>query len=126
MSSHTLQTDGSLYDWDLEQLIDLRDHLENNQIGQTVLMENEDVRVWSTVLQPGQRLPFHRHDHDYSWTCLSNGFARSKYQDGKVVTINYHHGDHSFYNHQEKGSFVHDLENIGITELKFITVEYLN
>lgn len=119
------QTEYTLYDWDLEQLIDLRDHLDNSEVGQTVLLETTDIRVWSTTLQPGERQPFHKHTNDYSWSCLSNGYARSKYQDGKVLTIEYKHGDHGFYKHDKKGSFVHDLENIGSTELKFITVEYL-
>jgi hypothetical protein len=34
-------------------------------IGNRVLFENEHVRVWENVVEPGQESPVHRHDHDY-------------------------------------------------------------
>ena len=30
-----------------------------------LLFENEHVRVWENVLEPGEESPLHRHDHDY-------------------------------------------------------------
>ena len=34
-------------------------------IGERVLFENEHVRVWENMLEPGEESPVHRHDHDY-------------------------------------------------------------
>ena len=34
-------------------------------IGETLLFENEHVRVWENVIEPGKESPVHRHDHDY-------------------------------------------------------------
>jgi hypothetical protein len=34
-------------------------------IGERMLFENEHVRVWENVIEPGEESPVHRHDHDY-------------------------------------------------------------
>lgn len=34
-------------------------------IGQRVMYEDERIRVWEVVLEPGQRQPLHRHDNPY-------------------------------------------------------------
>jgi hypothetical protein len=34
-------------------------------IGERVLFENEHVRVWENVVEPGEESPLHRHNHDY-------------------------------------------------------------
>lgn len=34
-------------------------------IGDRVLFEDERIRVWEMVLEPGQRSPMHHHENDY-------------------------------------------------------------
>ena len=34
-------------------------------VGSRVLLEDDDVRIWDMVLQPGEASALHRHDHDY-------------------------------------------------------------
>lgn len=34
-------------------------------IGDRVLFEDEQIRVWEMVLEPGERSPMHHHEHDY-------------------------------------------------------------
>jgi quercetin dioxygenase-like cupin family protein len=34
-------------------------------IGTELLFENDRIRVWDMVLQPGEESPYHRHDGDY-------------------------------------------------------------
>lgn len=34
-------------------------------IGDRVLFEDEHIRVWEMVLEPGQRSPLHHHENDY-------------------------------------------------------------
>ncbi|MCY3617634.1 MAG: hypothetical protein OXH67_00940 [Acidimicrobiaceae bacterium] len=34
-------------------------------IGDRVLFEDEQIRVWEMVLEPGERSPMHHHTHDY-------------------------------------------------------------
>ena len=41
------------------------DNPEIGPIGDRVLYEDAQVRVWEMVLEPGQRSPLHHHEHDY-------------------------------------------------------------
>ena len=34
-------------------------------IGERVLFENDHIRVWENVIEPGEESAVHRHDHDY-------------------------------------------------------------
>ncbi len=38
---------------------------EFGDIASKLLMENDRVRIWEMRLQPGERSPLHRHEHDY-------------------------------------------------------------
>ena len=98
----------------------------NGCVGTELLSESERVRVWTIRLQPGERVGFHRHVLDYFWSAITPGRGRQHLQDGSTVEHAYQAGEtrHESY---RKGEFkVHDLENIGDTELVFATVEFLN
>ena len=41
------------------------DNPETGPIGDRVLYEDEHVRIWEMVLEPGQRSPLHHHENDY-------------------------------------------------------------
>lgn len=98
----------------------------NGCVGTRLLSEDTRVRVWEIRLRPGERIGFHRHVLDYFWTAVTAGRARSHQQDGSTVESEYKAGEtrHESYG---PGEFkVHDLENIGGTELIFTTVEFLD
>ena len=84
------------------------------------------VRVWHLHLQPGQRIGFHTHVLDYFWTALTAGAARSHYHDGRIVEVSYTAGDTQHHRYGPGEFMIHDLENIGATELVFATVEFLD
>ena len=63
---------------------------------------------------------------DYFWTAVNGGRGRQHVHDGSTVDYTYAPGEtrHEVYG---AGEFkVHDLENIGHTELVFATVEFLD
>ena len=43
----------------------MTDSGELGPIGDRVLFEDERIRVWEMVLEPGQRSPMHHHEKDY-------------------------------------------------------------
>lgn len=96
----------------------------NPCVGSTLLSENERSRVWIIRLAPGERVGFHRHVLDYFWTSVSGGKGRQHVHDGTTLEYTYLPGEtrHETYG---KGEFkVHDLENLGDTEMVFMTVEF--
>ena len=98
----------------------------NGRVGSRLVSQSERVRVWHLSLRPGERLGFHTHVLDYFWTAVTGGKARSRYGDGNIVEVSYEPGD-TRHHHFGTGAFmIHDLTNIGETELVFTTVEFLD
>ena len=98
---------------------------QNGCVGTQLLSEDKRVRVWDIRLAPGERIGFHRHQLDYFWTAVTAGRARSHQQDGSTLETEYYPGEtrHESY---AAGEFkIHDLENIGESDLVFTTVEFL-
>ena len=92
-------------------------------VGQVLLSETDEVRIWRIELKPGERVGFHTHVLNYFWTATSGGRSRSTYADGRVVDAEYAVGTTRHYRFGPGESMVHDLENIGTSVLGFTTVE---
>jgi quercetin dioxygenase-like cupin family protein len=101
-------------------------HAGDGRVGNALISETARVRVWSIALKPGDRLGFHTHVLDYFWTAVTAGRGRSHFNDGRVEEIVYKAGDIKQLSFKEGEFMVHDLENIGETELLFTTVEFLD
>jgi hypothetical protein len=98
----------------------------NGCVGNALISESETVRVWTIRLRPGERFGFHRHVLNYFWSAINAGKGRQHLMDGTTVEYTYQPGEtrHESY---AAGEFkVHDLENIGDTDLVFMTVEFLD
>ncbi|WP_244936502.1 hypothetical protein [Methylobacterium currus] len=98
----------------------------NGRVGSRLVSETDRVRVWLLSLKPGERIGFHTHVLDYFWTAVTGGRARSHYADGRVAEVTYAPGDTQHHRYAAGDFMIHDLENIGETELVFTTVEFLD
>ena len=98
----------------------------NPCVGNALVSETDRVRVWTIRLKPGDRVGFHRHVLDYFWSVSTNGRARAHINDGTTVEHTYVAGETRHESHEPGHYKVHDLENIGTTDLNFITVEFLD
>jgi mannose-6-phosphate isomerase-like protein (cupin superfamily) len=102
---------------------ELVENTQNQAVGDTLLFENDKVKVWHISLQPGERIHYHRHNYDYFWTVLQDGQGVSNQDDGSQVSFTFKKGQTSFQNIIEQGSSIHDLKNTGTGVLEFITTE---
>jgi quercetin dioxygenase-like cupin family protein len=121
-----LTTDRSEWTAELKAEFERERNNPNPCVGSHLLSESERTRVWMIRLQPGKRFGFHRHVLDYFWTSVTGGRGRQHVHDGTTVEYTYQPGEtrHESY---ASGEFkVHDLQNIGDTEMVFMTVEFLN
>jgi hypothetical protein len=87
---------------------------ENHEVGTAVRFENDHVRVWEIRLEPGQRGAFHIHDP---------GRGLQRFPDGTFVIRDYQPGETKYLVHSPADSLIHDLENVGSTTMRFVTVE---
>jgi hypothetical protein len=98
----------------------------NHQIGTSLRFENARVRVFEVRLEPGERGPFHIPDRSYFWTVVDPGRGRQRLADGTYAVRDYRLGETRFLEHSASNALIHDLENVGDSLLRFITVELLD
>jgi len=98
----------------------------NLEVGTRLWFQNDRIKVWEINLAPGERGPFHAHTHRYFWTVVEPGTGRQRSPDGTVKVRRYQVGDTQYSEHSAADPIVHDLENIGETRLRFVTVELLD
>jgi beta-alanine degradation protein BauB len=96
---------------------------DNHELGTSLWFENERIRVFEVRLEPGQRGPFHVHDRTYFWTVVEPGRGLQRFADGRFVVRDYELGETKYLVHSPEDALVHDLENVGATTLRFVTVE---
>jgi hypothetical protein len=98
----------------------------SGQVGSVLVSETDRVRVWHLTIPPGKACGFHRHVLPYFWTCLSDGVARGWFEDGSIVDTVHTVGQTKHLHYGAGEHLVHAVENIGTTELRFTTVEFLD
>jgi beta-alanine degradation protein BauB len=98
----------------------------NKQLGTSMWFENDRVRVWEVLLDPGERGAFHSHTTNYFWTVIEGSKGLQRFSNGRFVVRNYVVGETKFLEHSEEDYMIHDLENVGDSRLRFTTVELLD
>lgn len=102
------------------------EHANDGHVGSRLLSQNSRVRVWEIRLAPGQRWHAHRHVLDYFWTAVTPGRSRQHTFDGTTRDVTYQAGETRHFHFGPGEYLLHDIENIGDTELIFTTVEHLD
>ena len=102
------------------------EHANDGHVGSLLLSQNARVRVWEIRLAPGQRWHAHRHVLDYFWTAVTPGRSRQHAFDGTTREVTYLTGQTRHFHFGPGEYLLHDIENIGDTDLVFTTVEHLD
>lgn len=90
-------------------------------VGQTVVFENDTVRVWEIVLEPGASVTWHHHENPYLVIALQGAENRIEAIDGGVRQVSEKDGGVVY---REPGE-VHRLINEGTTQYRSRLVELL-
>jgi beta-alanine degradation protein BauB len=98
---------------------------DNIRVGTRLLLENDHVRVWDLTLEPGERVPFHRHRTSYFYRCHAGGPTLVRSPSGEGVVYESQTDEVTFHPIGPDDVVVHDLENVGPSTLSFTTVELL-
>ncbi len=116
-----------------EGMFDVADYEEelaaapsNRAVGTAKWFENDRISVWEISLEPGERGPFHAHTKNYFWTVVEGSRGLQRFADGTYVVRDYRRGDTMYLEHSADNYLVHDLENVGDSVLRFVTVELLD
>lgn len=98
----------------------------NGQVGGDLIMQTDDLRIWDIDLGPGESLPPHCHVLDYTWLALTAGTSRQLTADGSTRIVSYEKGDQKLFVFHPGEYLLHNLENMGDSRLRFLTVEFLD
>jgi hypothetical protein len=112
--------------WSDELKADFEANATSGEVGTRLLSESDRVRVWEIRLAPGERVHAHRHVLDYFWTAVNAGRSRQHTFDGTTREVSYDAGETRHYTFAEGEYLLHDLQNVGDTDLVFSTVEFLD
>ncbi|MEU9290707.1 hypothetical protein AB0D57_40280 [Streptomyces sp. NPDC048275] len=112
--------------WSQELREEFEAHSHDGWVGSRLLSETSRLRVWEIRLAPGERWHAHRHVLDYFWTAVNPGRSRQHTHDGTVREVSYSAGETRHFVFGPGEYLLHDIENIGDTELVFTTVEHLD
>lgn len=112
--------------WSDELKAEFDTHSHDGAVGSVLLAETPRARVWEIRLQPGERWHAHRHVLDYFWTAINAGTSRQHTFDGTTRDVSYAAGETRYFHFGRGEYLLHDIENVGTSDLIFTTVEHLD
>ena len=63
----------------------MRENLE--RVANRLLFENESVKVWEMLLEPGEASDIHRHDYEYFFVVLEGESIDADFAGGQSIQI---------------------------------------
>jgi beta-alanine degradation protein BauB len=87
--------------------------------------ENDEVKVWKTVVQPHEPLPLHRHDHGRVIVALSGGMMNVVSSKGEVEPHPWETGKAYWLPKMAPGT-MHTDQNAGDKPIEVMVVELKN
>jgi quercetin dioxygenase-like cupin family protein len=92
------------------------------EIGTELLFENDRIRVWQMVLQPGEESPHHRHESDYVFVYTTPSRMTAFLEGQEPSTSDF---DDGFVQYTAVGpGTTHHIRNSGTIEHRQILVEF--
>ncbi len=100
----------------------MNDRPISDDVGTTLLFENERVRVWDLRLEPGQASGLHRHSTDFLYVVIGDGRLQTAFLDGSADPArDMQDGDVRF--RVVDGESIHEAVNAGDAPWRNIVVE---
>ena len=94
-------------------------------IGQRLVVDNEHIRVWLDVVEPGEEQPVHTHEAPYVSVMLTPATAQIVDADGNVLyDVERSPGDATWFG-ADRVPVTHTLRNVGAATIQVAIVEVL-
>lgn len=114
---------GHFEPWSASKIKELKNIDPYEPLGNSLLFENESIKLWNISLMPGERLPFRIQKTNYNWICLTGGLAISRFDSGKICLLRLEKEDIGYWEFTDN-KVVCDFENIGEDILNINLIEY--
>jgi hypothetical protein len=117
-----LNPEGNFNSWEDSKLEEIKHANYSTDIGDC-LFENSEIKVWQIHLKPSQRMPFRAHYNNYSCSSLTNALLLMRNINGQINMLRMNKGEHFFWEFEDNGCTIHDIENIGENVVKIAVIE---
>jgi beta-alanine degradation protein BauB len=94
--------------------------VDANPIGTELIKEDDRVRIWRIVLEPGQVAPWHTHHLDYTSVIIEGSEMERYNEDGSTDRYVALPGS---IRRKHEGSLRHSLKNVGSTRYSNVIIE---
>lgn len=118
-----LSPKGNFESWEAKRLLEMRIGNFSNEIGQKLLFENTEFRLWEVQLKHKERLTFRKAVSDFSITCTNDGCGVIHIGDGSILFSQFKKGDVHYVEVPINEPMILDFENSGLEILKLILTE---
>jgi quercetin dioxygenase-like cupin family protein len=88
--------------------------------------ENSEVQVWKSIIQPGQPLSLHRHDHGRALISLNGGTLNVVDGAGKILDVYKLEAGKAMWLDADKAGTQHADVNPGTSAVEVIVVQLKN
>ncbi len=109
--------------WESEYIKELHSLEFKENLGNLLLFEDDTIKLWNLKLDKGERMPFVKHNKDYSWISENDAILKSRWGNGRISLIRINQGDTEFFENDTK-NYINDLENLGNHPIVFKILEY--
>lgn len=109
--------------WEEHYIEELKSLEFKETLGNMLLFEDDSVKLWNLKLDKGERMPFLRHNKNFSWIAETNAILKSRSGNGRISLIRIEKGDTEYFEHSKK-NYINDLENLGKNPAVFKILEY--
>jgi quercetin dioxygenase-like cupin family protein len=96
------------------------EEIKQNPIGTNLIFEDDQVRIWEIVLEPGQEAPTHTHLLDYTTVTIEGSTLERLNADG---TVDRHEAVPGRTLRWYQSTKTHGLRNVGTTRFRNVIVE---
>jgi len=93
------------------------------RIGTAELFENDRVKIWDFVLEPGEAVPMHTHARDHVVVVIEGGELEVEWADGSRTRHAPRPGDRFFGAVGDPVRDTHDARNVGTTRYRNLVIE---
>lgn|GEM_PF-2013179 len=111
--------------WEPQLLQELHSLAFKEQLGSKLLFEDDSIILWNLKLAQGERMPFLKHNKNFSWIAENDAVLKSRFGNGRIAMIKINKGDTAYCEHSNK-NYINDLENLSKIPIVFKILEYKN
>jgi len=103
--------------------IDFKPAAHDSETHRVPMFENDDIRIWKTIIHPNSPLKMHRHDHSRVLVALKGGTLKRVEDTGAISYLSFETGKAYLLN-EDPGTSQHADVNESDEAIEVLVIEF--